>query len=184
MQALPDGKESAEMVSDVKSDKSPSFFRPRGRTKKREKSSMQRGFETFVYFNGNPLEKFIPFMPKTNTTVQIDEIEKEGLLKNTATILKYGDNFENTFGILDDVVMGGKSLSKASVEKDDDGSYIRFEGFTDTNGGGFCSVRTKNFSKPLQLSEFKGLTLRVRSLKNFNYKFVIRDDENWDSIAW
>lgn len=34
------------------------------------------------------------------------------------------------------------------------------------------------------MSEFEGLTLRVRSLKNFNYKFNLRDEENWDSIAW
>ena len=79
--------------------------------------------------------------------------------------------------------MGGKSQSDATIQNDD-GSYIKFEGVTDTNGGGFCSVRTKNFSAPLDLSEFKGITFRARSLKNFNYKLNLRDEENWDSIAW
>ena len=79
--------------------------------------------------------------------------------------------------------MGGKSFSNATIENEN-GPYIRFEGFTDTNGGGFCSVRTKNFASPLDLSEFKGITFRARSLKNFNYKLNLRDEENWDSIAW
>jgi hypothetical protein len=37
-------------------------------------------------------------------------------LKNQAVILKYDKKFENAFGVLDDVVMGGKSLSKATIE--------------------------------------------------------------------
>lgn len=80
--------------------------------------------------------------------------------------------------------MGGKSLSQATVENEKGDNFIKFEGITDTNGGGFCSARTKNFATPLDLSEFKGITFKARSFKNFNYKFNLRDEENWDSIAW
>lgn len=48
MNAVPEGKEDYQSSSDVKSDKAP----------------WQRGFETYVRFNGNPLEKVIPFIPK------------------------------------------------------------------------------------------------------------------------
>ena len=48
MSAVPEGKEDYQGSSDVKSDKAP----------------WQRGFETYVRFNGNPLEKVIPFIPK------------------------------------------------------------------------------------------------------------------------
>lgn len=167
MKALPDGMDDIGTSSDVKSDKAP----------------WQRGFETYVKFNGNPLEKVLPFIPKQVTTIDTPKIQKEGMFQNTAILFKYDQNFDQIFGVLDDVVMGGKSQSNATIENDD-GSYIKFEGVTDTNGGGFCSVRTKNFSSPLDLSEFNGITFRARSLKNFNYKLNLRDEENWDSIAW
>ena len=82
------------------------------------KPPWQSGLETYVFFNGTPLEKIVPFFPKQDTKVRLDvfKFETEGILGKQATILKYDKNLENTFGILDDVVMGGKSLSRASIE--------------------------------------------------------------------
>lgn len=168
MQAVPDGKEDFSSSSEIKSDKAP----------------WQRGFETYVRFNGNPLEKVVPFIPKQKTTIDTPQLQKEGMFQNTAVIFKYDKNLDDIFGVLDDVVMGGKSLSQATIENEGGESFVKFAGFTDTNGGGFCSVRTKNFSSPLDLSEYKGITFKARSLKNFNYKINLRDEENWDSIAW
>lgn len=99
MQALPDGKEDMGASSDVKSDKAP----------------WQRGLETYVKFNGNPLEKIIPFMPKQVTTIDTPTIQKEGMFQNTAVLFKYDQNFDQVFGVLDDVVMGGKSVSEATI---------------------------------------------------------------------
>ena len=80
--------------------------------------------------------------------------------------------------------MGGKSESSAKVLELKDGNFVKFAGATNTQGGGFCSVRTKNFEPSFDLSEFNGITFKARSLKNFKYKFNLRDEENWDSVAW
>jgi hypothetical protein len=39
---------------------------------KSDKEPWQRGLETYVFFNGNPLEKLVPFLPKTDTTFEIE----------------------------------------------------------------------------------------------------------------
>lgn len=95
MNAVPEGKEDYQSSSDVKSDKAP----------------WQRGFETYVRFNGNPLEKVIPFIPKQQTTIDTPQLQKEGMFQNTAVIFKFDEGSDQIFGVLDDVVMGGKSLS-------------------------------------------------------------------------
>ena len=84
--------------------------------------------------------------------------ESEGLLRNEATLLTYDKrDFDLVWKVLDDVVMGGKSLSSAKVVEGYDGNYVRFSGETNTDGGGFCSVRTKNFEPPFDLSNYNGL---------------------------
>jgi hypothetical protein len=64
--------------------------------------------------------------------------------------LKYDENeFENVWRSLDDVIMGGKSSSFAKVQTLKKGNktenIVRLEGDIDANGGGFVSIRTKNF---------------------------------------
>ena len=78
MQALPDGKQDTGSSSDVKSDKAP----------------WQRGLETYVKFNGNPLEKVLPFISKQATTIDAPTIQKEGVFQNTAILFKYDQNFD------------------------------------------------------------------------------------------
>jgi hypothetical protein len=52
-----------------------------------------------------------------------------------------------------------------------------------SNSGGFTSVRSKNFTPPLDLSPYQGLTLRLKG-NGLRYKCIIRTDANWDGIAY
>jgi len=82
--------------------------------------------------------------------------------------------------------MGGKSFSSyLSQINDHEGEpFIRFFGVTNTESGGFCSIRTLNFSNPYDISDYKGFVFKARSEKPFKYKFNIRDETGWDSVAW
>jgi Complex I intermediate-associated protein 30 (CIA30) len=84
------------------------------------------------------------------------------------------------WGALDDVVMGGVSTS--ALQQDAEGA--RFTGNVSTaNSGGFASVRTRNLTPPLDLSKNLGLELKIKGDGN-RYKFLIRDEDTWDSIAY
>jgi len=93
---------------------------------------------------------------------------------------KPSTELKETWGALDDVVMGG--TSESSLRLSDDAA--RFAGTVSTaNSGGFVSVRTRNFEPPLDLSEFEGIELRVKG-DGKRYKLIVRNDEKWDSIAY
>ena len=78
--------------------------------------------------------------------------------------------------ISDDQVMGGKSQSYFAQK----GDYNVFYGNLNTQGGGFCSLNTEKFEKPLDLNKYKGLALDVRSQTNLTYKIGLRDrDDGW-----
>jgi hypothetical protein len=84
------------------------------------------------------------------------------------------------WGALDDVVMGGVSAS--ALHSQPDGAL--FTGIVSTdNAGGFVSVRTRNFDPPLDLSGHTGLELSVKG-DGQRYKFFLRDDAGWDSVAY
>ncbi|MEP0890415.1 MULTISPECIES: CIA30 family protein [unclassified Leptolyngbya] len=83
------------------------------------------------------------------------------------------------WGALDDVVMGGVSQSRAQVGD----SALLFTGDVSTaNSGGFSSIRTRNFERPLDLSGWNGVELQVRGDGN-RYKLFIRGEERWDGVA-
>ncbi|MCG9892292.1 MAG: CIA30 family protein [Thermosynechococcaceae cyanobacterium MS004] len=87
---------------------------------------------------------------------------------------------DQTWGALDDVVMGGVSASV--LQTDPEGAS--FTGRVSTsNSGGFASVRTRNFEPALNLAGASGLILRVKGDGN-RYKFLIRDGESWESVAY
>jgi Complex I intermediate-associated protein 30 (CIA30) len=89
-------------------------------------------------------------------------------------------SISQTWGALDDVVMGGVSAS--TIQQSLEGA--NFTGNVSTsNSGGFASVRTRNFEPPLDLSKSLGIQVRVKGDGN-RYKFLIRDGESWDSIAY
>ncbi len=84
------------------------------------------------------------------------------------------------WGALDDVVMGGVSASQLQVIN----QTAFFAGTVSTaNSGGFASIRTRNFETPFDLSAATGIELRVRG-DGKRYKFFIRTDTRWDSVAY
>jgi len=86
-----------------------------------------------------------------------------------------------SWGPLDDVVMGGASKSDISPGQEFSG---RWTGVLSTaNNGGFAGIRTKLFDPPLDLSSCRGLVFKIRG-DGFRYKFIARDDEDWNGIAW
>jgi uncharacterized protein YbjT (DUF2867 family) len=90
------------------------------------------------------------------------------------------NDIKETWGAVDDVVMGGVSQSSIQLTE----NTALFTGNVSTeNSGGFVSVRTKNFETPLDLSGYQGIELRVKGDGN-RYKFFIRTDPKWDGIAY
>ncbi len=87
---------------------------------------------------------------------------------------------ENTWGAVDDVVMGGVSESGMQQSK----NSALFTGNVSTeNSGGFASVRTRNFDSPLDLSQFNGIELRLRG-DGKRYKFILRTEAKWDGTSY
>ena len=85
-----------------------------------------------------------------------------------------------TWGAVDDVVMGGVSQSNIRLA---DNKAI-FAGIVSTdNNGGFASVRTRNFTPPLDLSDYEGIELRVTG-DGKRYKFITRCEGKWDGIGY
>jgi hypothetical protein len=81
---------------------------------------------------------------------------------------------------IDDGVMGGMSASR--IEKQSDGAL--FTGYTSTErSGGFVSVRSQDFSPPLDLSAHRSIQLRIKG-DGQRYKFFLRDQSSWDGIAY
>jgi hypothetical protein len=85
-----------------------------------------------------------------------------------------------TWGALDDVVMGGVSASSLQFQ---DGAAVFTGNVSTANSGGFASVRTRNFEPPLDLSGQAGMELQVKG-DGQRYKFLIRDEDSWDSVAF
>jgi uncharacterized protein YbjT (DUF2867 family) len=84
------------------------------------------------------------------------------------------------WGAVDDVVMGGVSRSQIQFSRD----RAIFSGQVSTaNNGGFASVRNRNFSPPLNLSDYEGLELRIQG-DGKRYKFITRCEGKWDGISY
>jgi len=85
-----------------------------------------------------------------------------------------------TWGAVDDVVMGGVSQSQIRLSN----NRAIFNGVVSTNNnGGFVSVRTKNFSPPIDLSSFEGIELKVKG-DGKRYKFILRSEGKWDGVNY
>lgn len=93
---------------------------------------------------------------------------------------KPSTELKETWGAVDDVVMGGVSQSSLRL----DSKRAVFSGNVSTdNNGGFASVRTRNLEPPLDLSEYEGIELRVQG-DGKRYKFIIRCEGKWDGIGY
>ncbi|OKH22354.1 NADH:ubiquinone oxidoreductase [Hydrococcus rivularis NIES-593] len=89
-------------------------------------------------------------------------------------------DLKETWGAVDDVVMGGVSESNIRLV----GGKAIFSGNVSTaNNGGFASVRTRNFNPPLDLSDYQGIELRIQG-DGKRYKFIIRAEDKWDGIGY
>ncbi|MGD1918405.1 MAG: CIA30 family protein [Pleurocapsa sp.] len=87
---------------------------------------------------------------------------------------------KETWGAVDDVVMGGVSQSNIRLT---DNKAI-FSGIVSTdNNGGFASVRTRNFDVPLNLSDYEGIELKVTG-DGKRYKFITRCEGKWDGVGY
>jgi uncharacterized protein YbjT (DUF2867 family) len=107
------------------------------------------------------------YLPKVGEKVLFD-------FTNPSTELK------NSWGAVDDVVMGGVSQSNIQLVEE----KAVFTGNVSTaNSGGFASVRTKNFTPPFDLSGYQGIELRVKG-DGQRYKFLLRTETQWDSLAY
>jgi uncharacterized protein YbjT (DUF2867 family) len=89
-------------------------------------------------------------------------------------------DLSETWGAVDDVVMGGVSQSKIRLV---DNKAI-FAGVVSTeNNGGFASVRTRNFTPPMDLSGYQGIEVRVVG-DGKRYKFITRCEGKWDGVGY
>ena len=90
--------------------------------------------------------------------------------------------FDMDWYIMDDRVMGGSSYSYITEEDD----FMSYYGTLVSDGGGFVSTRTQTFNFYLNLSNYKGIQISVKSDSNLIYKFGMKDQGRSDrySIAW
>lgn len=99
------------------------------------------------------------------------------------TLFDFADpsfNLQDTWGAIDDVVMGG--VSESNIQLKDKKAV--FTGIVSTeNNGGFASVRTRNFDPPLNLSNYEGIELRVQG-DGKRYKFIARCEGKWDGVGY
>lgn len=89
-------------------------------------------------------------------------------------------DLEATWGAVDDVVMGGVSQSGMRLGS----GYAVFSGNVSIdNSGGFASVRTRNFEPSLNLSNYRGVELRVKG-DGQRYKLFLRTEAKWDGVGY
>ena len=148
-----------------------------------ESWNLGRFAKTFSFFNGNPLLKLIPFVPSKEPSVRqpppVSVSSKELVLWRFDGTDK--TTFDNMWAPLDDVVMGGVSVS--SIKLADHGATLAGE-TSSRNNGGFCSARSRNCDPPFDISGYSRLCMKVRCDKGMRYKVILRDESGWDTIAW
>ena len=90
------------------------------------------------------------------------------------------EDLKETWGAVDDVVMGG--VSESSIRLIDRAAL--FTGIVSTaNSGGFVSVRTRNFNPVMNLADYQGMEIRVKG-DGQRYKFILRCESKWDGISY
>jgi Complex I intermediate-associated protein 30 (CIA30) len=135
----------------------------------------RRFLQTLYYFDAVPFFSWVQKMFMGHVSVPTPQ-PQAGVIFN----FQDSTSLSPTWGALDDVVMGGVSAS--SLQKAPEGAIFLGEVST-ANSGGFASVRTRNFEPPLNLAGSVGLTLRIKG-DGKRYKFLIRDGDSWDSVAY
>lgn len=127
-----------------------------------------------------------------DTPERVEYLGVKNLVQVAANYLKQTDktlvfdftnpsqHLKDTWGAVDDVVMGGVSESGMRLVE----NTALFAGNVSTaNSGGFASVRTRNFDSALNLAGYDGVELRVLG-DGQRYKFITRTDPKWDGTAY
>lgn len=145
-------------------------------TKERKPWEFGRFLRTASFYGA--LRPRLPFFPRDTSSSTLQKVA----IKPRTTLWKANDS---TYGIewgpLDDVVMGGASKSDLAPGESFNGTWKGF--VTTANNGGFVGIRTKVFKKALDVSECTGITVQLIGDGN-RYKFIVRDDSDWNGIAW
>jgi len=133
------------------------------------------------------------YLPEVVDTPELVEYEGiKNLVKVISQYIPAADNqllfdftnpnaeIKETWGAVDDVVMGGVSQSNIRLGN----NQAIFSGIVSTdNNGGFASVRTRNFDTPLDLSDYEGIELKVTG-DGKRYKFITRCEGKWDGVGY
>ncbi|MEA5509084.1 CIA30 family protein [Crocosphaera sp. UHCC 0190] len=124
-----------------------------------------------------------------------DNFPEDGGMKNLLPVVKKylrsgekllfdftnpNEDLKNTWGAIDDVVMGGVSESNIRLEQN---RAVFFGNVSTANNGGFASVRTRNLQPPLDLSNYEGIELQVEG-DGKRYKFITRCEGKWDGVGY
>ena len=142
----------------------------------RQPWDFQRFVQTLAYYERLPIINWIQKMLPTFTPPPPPN-PQAGLIFDFRTAKT---PLNQTWGSLDDVVMGGASTSRLRLQQ----QAALFSGnVTTANSGGFASVRTRNFEPPLNFASYAGLELLVKG-DGQRYKFLLRDQQTWDSVAY
>jgi Complex I intermediate-associated protein 30 (CIA30) len=136
--------------------------------------------KTLSYFEAVPIvsdlqRMFQPTPPPPQPQVVISSSGEKVLFDFRTQI-----DLSQTWGAVDDVVMGG--VSESGMIKTIEGALFTGNVSTEQSGG-FVSVRTRNFPEPLDLSAYQGLELRLKGDGN-RYKFFLRSSLGWDTVAY
>ena len=143
-------------------------------SEQRTQWDLGRFVQTLEYFEAIPVVSWLQkmFQPRPNPQPMNHQVLFD--FSNPAIEVK------NTWGALDDVVMGGVSDSSVRLEN---GVAVFAGNVSIANSGGFASIRTRNFDPAIDLTPFIGVELRVKGDGN-RYKFLMRDDDSWDSVGY
>jgi hypothetical protein len=114
---------------------------------------------------------------------ELFNLAQQYLLSPDQTIFDFTqptDDLKTTWGAVDDVVMGGVSSSQIQLSCD----CAIFSGQVSTaNNGGFASVRTRNFSPPLNFANYEGIEIRIKG-DGKRYKLITRCEGKWDGLSY
>ena len=155
------------------------------------KGDLAEGVEIITADLQNPVALERKLMNNVNAIIWSAKSNEQQKLENLITQLKSGKKYQEkllfdftnpsldvqeTWGALDDVVMGGVSASNFKIV----GNVAVFSGNVSTdNNGGFTSVRSRNFNPPLDLAGYEGIEIRLKG-DGKRYKFIARCEGKWD----
>jgi hypothetical protein len=139
-----------------------------------------QGVQSVIYcpakVNQQELDAFVrlanPKLPNSNNRELFDFSEPDSSAQDLL----------NAWMAVNDGVMGGVSDSSLQIVH----GRAFFKGNVSIDrGGGFASIRTQNFNPPLDLSNYQGISLKVRGSGAMQrYKLFLRPSEQWDGISY